>query len=64
MLNTFPQNHYHHTVTKLKDELDGQPSSLLACMQVSDHDAAFSPMQLGFLELETSHCCSDFKPLD
>ena len=30
-------------------------------MQVSRYDAAFPPMQLGFLELDKGYCCLDFK---
>ena len=44
--------------------LDGQPSSLIACMQVSDYKATFSPMYLVFLELETHRPHLDFKILD
>ena len=40
-------------VNKVKNELDGQPSSLIVCMQVSDYKATFSPMHLVFLELDT-----------
>lgn len=64
LVKNLPQNHYHYTVTKIKDGLDVQPSSLLACMQVSHYDAAFPPMQLGFLELDKGHCCLDFKTFD
>ena len=39
-------------INRVKDEVDGQPS-LLACMQVSDYKAAFTPMHLVFLELDT-----------
>ena len=35
-------------INKVKNELDGQPSSLLARMQVYDYKAAFSPMHLLF----------------
>ena len=33
-------------------------------MQVSDHEATFSPMLLVFLELDTDHCHLDLKVLD
>ena len=51
-------------INKVKNELDGQPSSLLACMQVSDYEATFSPMHLVFLELDTHRHHLDFKILD
>ena len=37
-------------INKVKNELDGQPSSLLAFMHVSDYKATFSPMHLVFLK--------------
>ena len=40
-------------INKVKNELDGQPSSLLACMHLSNYKATFSPMHLVFLELDT-----------
>ena len=49
---------------KVKNELDGQPSSLMTCMQVSDYEADFSPMHLVFLELDTPRHHLDFKILD
>ena len=51
-------------VNKVKNELDWQPSSLLACMKLSDYNAAFLPMQLVFLELDTHRSHLDFKILD
>ena len=39
-------------INKAKNELDGQPSSLLASMHVSNHKATFSPTHLVFLELD------------
>ena len=50
-------------INKVKKELDGRPSSLLACMHVSDYEAAFSLMRLVFLELDTGQCHLDFKLL-
>ena len=44
--------------------MDEQPSSLLAGMQASDYEAAFSPMHLVFLELGVSHYHLDLKLLD
>ena len=41
-------------INKVKNELDGQSSSLLAFMHVSNYKATFSPMHLVFLELDTS----------
>ena len=51
-------------INKVKNELDGQPSSLLARMQVSDYEAAFFPMHLVFLQLDTHRHYLDFKILD
>ena len=51
-------------ISKVKNELDGQPSSLLACMQVSDYEATFCQMHLIFLELDTHRHHLDFKILD
>ena len=51
-------------INKVKNELDGQPSSLLSCMHVSNYKATFSPVHLVFLELEDIHQHLDFKILD
>ena len=51
-------------INKVKNELDGQPSSLLACMYVFDYEASFSPKHLVFLELDTHRPHLDFKILD
>ena len=51
-------------INKVKNELYGQPSSLLACMHVSNYKATFSPMHLVFLELDTHRPHLDFKILD
>ena len=51
-------------INKHKNKLDGQPSSLLACMHVSNYEATFSPMHLVFLELDTCRPHVDFKILD
>ena len=40
-------------INKVKNELNGQPSSLLASMQVSDYEETFSQMHLVLLELDT-----------
>ena len=52
-------------IKKVKNELDGQPSSLLARMHISNYKATFSPMHLVFLYLEDTHRPRlDFKILD
>ena len=51
-------------IDKVNNELDGQPSSLLASMHVSDYKATFSPMYLVFLDLDTHRHYLDFKILD
>ena len=51
-------------ISKVKNELDGQPSSLLACMHVSNYKANFSPIHLVFLELDIDQPHLDFKILD
>ena len=51
-------------INKIKNELDGQPSSLLVCMHVSNYKATFSPMHLVFLKLGTCRPHLDFKILD
>ena len=40
-------------INRVKSNVDGQPSSLSAVMQVSDYEAAFTLMHFLFLELET-----------
>ena len=51
-------------INKIKNELDGQPLSLLASVHVSNHKATFSPIHLVFLELGTDQPHLDFKILD
>ena len=51
-------------INKVKNELDGQPSSFLAFMYVSNYKATFSPIHLVFLELDTHRNHLDFKILD
>ena len=51
-------------ISKVKNELDGQTSSLLAFMHVSNYKATFSPMHLVFLKLGTCRPHLDFKILD
>ena len=50
-------------INKVKNELDGQPSSLLAPMHVSNYKVTFSPVHLVFLELGTDRPHLDFKIL-
>ena len=49
---------------KVKNELDGQPSSLLARLHVSNYKATFSPIHSVFLELDINQPHLDFKILD
>ena len=53
-------------INKIKSETDGQPSSLLASMHVSNYKATFSPNHLVFLELDIDQPQPhvDFKILD
>ena len=51
-------------INKVKNELDGQPSSLLVSMHVSNYKATFSPIHLVFLELDINQPHLDFKILD
>ena len=51
-------------INKAKKELDGQQSSLLASMHVSNYKATFSPIHLVFLELDTDRPHLHFKILD
>ena len=50
--------------SKVKNGLDGQSSSLLARMHVSNYKATFSPIHLVFLELDIDQPHLDFKILD
>ena len=55
----------HYTqINKVKNELDGQPSSLLAYIHVSNYKATFSPVHSAFLELDSHRHNLDFKILD
>ena len=51
-------------IKKVKNELDGQTSSLLARMYNSNYKATFSPTHLVFLELDIHQPHLDFKILD
>ena len=51
-------------INKVKNELDGQPSSLLASMNVSNYKATFSSIHLVFLEIDTHRSHLGFKILD
>ena len=55
---------YFKQINKVKNELDGQSSSLLADMHVSNYKAIFSPIHLVFLELDIQQSHLDFKILD
>ena len=68
--STFPLDHtpppkslglYCKKISKVKNELNGQPSSLLASMHVSNYKTTFSPMHLVFSELDTHRHHLDFK---
>ena len=50
-------------ISKVKNELDGQPSSLIARMHNSNYKATFPPMNLMLLELDTHLPHLDFKLL-
>ena len=41
---------YCKQINRVKKQVDGQPSSLLSCIQVSDYKVAFIAMYLEFLE--------------
>ena len=51
-------------IKKVKNELDGQPSSLLARMHGFNYKATFSPMYLVSLELDTHRPHLNFKIRD
>ena len=51
-------------INKFKNELDGQPSSLLVSVHVFNYNATFSPAHLVFLELDIDQSHLDFKILD
>ena len=51
-------------MNKVKIDLDGQPTSLLADIHVSNYKATFFPIHLVFLELDTDQPHLDFKILD
>ena len=51
-------------INKIKYEIDGQLSSLLARMHFSNYKATFSPIHLVFLELDIDQPHLDFKILD
>ena len=55
---------HYKQINEVKNQLDGQPSSLLASMHVSNYYTIFSPAHLIFLELEDIHQHLDFKILD
>ena len=51
-------------INKIKNEIDGQLSSLLDRMHFSNYKATFSPIHLVFLELGTDRSHLDFKVID
>ena len=51
-------------ISEVKNELHGQPSSLLARMHVSNYKVTFFPIHLVFLELDIDQPYLDFKILD
>ena len=51
-------------IDTVQNELDGQPSSLMVHMHVSNYKATFSPMNFVFLELDTHWPHLDLKILD
>ena len=51
-------------INRTKNELDGQPSSLLVSAHVLNYSASFSPAHVVFLESEDIHQHLDFKVLD
>ena len=56
---------HYKQINKVKNELDGQPSSLLASMHIFNCNLSFSQADLVFLELEKMHQHHlDFKILD
>lgn len=55
---------YCKDIDRVKNEVDRQPSNLLANIEVSDYKAAFTLMHLVFLGLDIPHCHLDFVLLD
>ena len=51
-------------INKVKNELDGQPSNLLASVHVFNYNTTYSPTHLVFLELDIYQPHLDFKILD
>lgn len=52
--SSFPKSLLLHCkqINRVENKIDGQQSSLLTYIQVSDYKAAFTPMHLVFLELD------------
>ena len=66
-LNTSPSKSlslHCKQINKVRNELDGQSSSLMARMHVSNYEATFSPIHLMFIELGIHQPHLDFKILD
>ena len=55
---------YVKQINRIKNEVDEQPSRLLAWMQVSDYRDSFTPVDLVLQKLDIHHCHLDFKHLD
>ena len=62
---TSPKSSLHcKDIDRVKNEVDRQPSNLLANIKVSDYKADFTLMHLVFLGLDILHCHLDFVLLD
>ena len=59
-----PFSLHYKLINKVKNKLNGQPSSLLARMDISNYKATFSLIHLVFLELDIDQPHLDFKILD
>ena len=59
-----PFSLHYKLINKVKNKLNGQPSSLLARMDISNYKATFSLLHLVFLELDIDQPHLDFKILD
>ena len=59
-----PFSLHYKLINKVKNKLNGQPSSLLARMDISNYKATFSLIHLVFLELDIDKPHLDFKILD
>ena len=55
---------HYKQINRVKNKVDGHPSSLLDRTNVFDYKADFVPMHLVFLELDTYYCHLGFKLLN